>query len=178
MGSEQHVVWCPRCSNLNIAHPATETFFDDYLSCQFCSGTCLRLPDHFGKYAVSAFASLMRHDHVKGLPLAELGRVLGQVRAQHAAASGPDPVATIAASAPELEDLLMCARDHDDLDVALLALWILTGELLIATRDPSMVEFSEQESDSLERLKSVHHVINALSSSESLGAASHDGGHP
>lgn len=109
MGSEQHVVWCPRCSNLNIAHSATETFFDDYLPCQFCSGTCLRLPDHFGKYAVAAFASLMRHDHVKGLPLAELGRVIGQVRAQHAAASGPDPVATIAASAPELEDLLMCA---------------------------------------------------------------------
>lgn len=72
----------------------------------------------------------------------------------------------------------MCARDHDDLDVVLLALWILVGELLIATRDPSMVEFSEQESDSLGRLKSVHHVINALSSSESLGTASHDGGHP
>ncbi|WP_346008629.1 hypothetical protein [Janibacter terrae] len=163
MGSEQHVVWCSRCYNLNIAHPATETFLDGYLPCQFCSGTCLRLPDRFGKYAVLAFASLTQHEHAKGVPLAELGRVIGQARAQHAAGSGPDPVATITASAPELEDLLLCARDHDDLGVALLALWILTGELLVATRDPSIVEFADQEPDSVMHLKCLHHLITALS---------------
>jgi hypothetical protein len=65
MGSEQHVVWCSRCYNLNIAHPATETFLDGYLPCHFCSGTCLRLPDRFGKYAVSAFASLTQHEHAR-----------------------------------------------------------------------------------------------------------------
>lgn len=83
---------------------------------------CLRLPDQFGEYAVSAFASLAQHEHAKAVPLAELGRVIGKARAEHAVGAGSDPIATVAASAPDLEDLLMCARDHDDLHAALLTL--------------------------------------------------------
>ncbi|WP_338752141.1 hypothetical protein [Janibacter alittae] len=166
MGGEQFIAWCSHCHRLNlISHPATETFFDGYLPCQFCSGICLRLPDQFGEYAVSAFASLAQQEYAKAVPLAELGRVIGQIRAQHAAGAASDPIATVAASAPDLEDLLIYARDRDDLDAALLTLWILIGELLIATRDPSIAGLPDEESDSLAHLLSLHRIVTELSSS-------------
>lgn len=132
MGSEQFtaMAWCSRCYNLNlISNSAAEASYDGYLPCRLCSGICLRLPDQFGEYATSAFASLEQREHAKAVPLAELGRVIGQARAQHAAGAGSDPIATVAASAPDLEDLLIHARDRDDLDAALFTLWILIGQL-------------------------------------------------
>lgn len=166
MGSEQFAAWCSRCRNLNLlSHSATEAFLDGYLPCQFCSGICLRLPDQFGEYAVLAFASLAQQEHAAAVPLAELGRVIGQARAQHAAGAGPDPVVTVAATAPDLEHLLICARDRDDLGPALLTLWVLVGQLLIETRDPSSAGLANEESDGLPHLMSLRRVITELSSS-------------
>lgn len=166
MGCEQFIAmaWCSRCYNLSlISRPGAEASFDVYLSCQFCSGICLRLPDRCGEYVVSAFASLEQQEQAKTVSLAELGRVIGQARAQHAAGAGSDPIDTVAASAPALEDLLIHARDRDDLDAVLFTLWILVGQLLIATSDPSIAELADKKSDSLAHLMSLHHIITELS---------------
>lgn len=164
MGSELLLGWCSRCYQLSV--PSSDSlpgvFTDGYLSCQLCPGICLRLPADVAEYAVPASAFLLQ-PRTKPVRLAEFGRVIGQARAQHARQPDSDPVATVTAVAPCLTDLLIGARDRDELDTALFALWLVIGHLLVTTEDPAVVGHPEERKDST-HLTSLRQVITELTS--------------
>ncbi|MGO4132452.1 hypothetical protein AB4028_12800 [Janibacter sp. RAF20_2_2] len=67
----------------------------------------------------------------------------------------------MATAEPGLRELLVSARERGELDDALLTLWILVGQLLIATHDPSVAELVDPR-DSVEHLASLERVIRGL----------------
>ena len=152
--------WCSRCHRIS-AITSSDPFFGDYHLCPSCPGVCLVLPVCFGEYARWALAALASHGPDSPVPLAELGRVLGHARAQHARRPDPSRVDAVAAAEPGLRDLLVSARERGELDDALLTLWILVGQLLIATHDPSVVELADPRGSG-EQLASLDRVIRGL----------------
>lgn len=107
----------------------------------------------------------MSQKHTGPASLAELGRALGQARAQQAGQghgrTKRGPIATVTAIAPCLEHLLTCAHERNDLNEALLALWILVGELLTATDDSSVGGISD-EREGKARVARLHLVISEV----------------
>ena len=152
--------WCSRCYRI-CAITSSDPFFAGYHVCPSCPGLCLELPARFGEYARSAVTPLASHGPDSPVPLAELGRVLGVARAQRAGRAECSRVDTVATAEPGLRELLVSARERGELDDALLTLWILVGQLLIATHDPSVAELVDPR-DSVEHLASLERVIRGL----------------
>ena len=132
--------WCSRCYRVTgVASFSSAPLFEGYHSCPGCPGVCLLLPARFGEYARSSLVLLASHGPASPVPLAELGRIVGFARSQHASRSPSSRAAAVVAAEPGLRDLLVSAEESGDLEDALLTLWIIVNELLIATHDPSVV---------------------------------------
>lgn len=170
MGNDKRLGWCSSCRRLNVntGDSAPEVILDDYRACQYCSGVSLPLPARFSEYAVPAWSILTSQERAGALPLLELGRAIGQARAQRVEQrderTPSDPIAIVSTAAPCLETLLIRAHERGDLSVALLALWLLVGELLIATDDPSGGS-TAHEGEEVARATHLHHVISELATS-------------
>ncbi|WEV79324.1 hypothetical protein O9K63_05910 [Janibacter cremeus] len=170
MGNDKLLGWCSSCRRLNVSagDSAPEVILDDYRACQYCSGVSLPLPARFSEYAVPAWSILTSQERAGALPLAELGRAIGQARAQRVEQrderTPSDPIAIVCTTAPCLEALLIRAHQHGDLRVALLALWLLVGELHVATDDPS-VGGAAYEGEEVARATHLRHVISELATS-------------
>lgn len=149
--------WCSRCHRIS-AITSSDPFFGDYHLCPSCPGVYLVLPDCFGEYARSALVMLASHRPDSPVPLVELARVLGHARAHRAGRPASSRVAEVVAADPGLGDLLASAQERDELEDALLTLWVLVGELLMATHDPSVVEATDPR-DRDEQLELLHRII-------------------
>lgn len=78
--------WCSRCYRVTgVASSSPAPLFEGYHSCPGCPGVCLLLPARFGEYARSSLVLLASHGPASPVPLAELGRIVGFARSQHAA---------------------------------------------------------------------------------------------